>query len=259
MCTVSWIYSPEGYQLFFNRDEKLTRRKAAPPSLAVSEAVQFLAPVDGDFGGTWIACNELGVTLCLLNGANLTGSSGAEPKCPQSRGAIVPALIGVSSVAEICERFRHTELMTFAPFTIAALGPHRPAALCEWDGSKKTQIFCEDSLFMLTSSSFDTEAVRAARRQEFRGGVLSSERVSPSALADFHRSHRPARSAYSICMHRPDAETVSFSHIQVNAQAVDFFYVPGAPCEGVSGVSLSQVRRMSKLSGNPNEGGRFRL
>ena len=60
MCTVSWIHQGPGYQLFCNRDEKHTRRPASKPQLLTRGGVRFLAPIDGDFGGTWIAvCAKL--------------------------------------------------------------------------------------------------------------------------------------------------------------------------------------------------------
>src|SRR5271166_4355031 len=128
MCTASWIFDDSGYRLFFNRDEKLTRKRAMPPGFAAQNGVRFLAPVDGDFGGTWIATNEFGVSVCLLNGANLTASTGVK----RSRGLLIPELISAPSVEAICGRVRGVDFALFAPFTIAALEPGHPAALFEW-------------------------------------------------------------------------------------------------------------------------------
>jgi hypothetical protein len=230
MCTASWIHEGTGYQVFFNRDEKLTRKKAMPPDFAARDGIRFLAPVDGDFGGTWIATNEFGVSACLLNGAG--------NQCNvRSRGLLIPELISAPSVSVICERVRAADFAVFAPFTIAALGPGQPGALIDWDGSRKTVRFHDEPCFMLTSSSFDTEAVRASRQSEFRG-VVDAE-----FLTRFHGSHVPARGAYSTCMHRPDAETVSFSRIHVSERDTDFFYSPAAPCAGIPGVCLKLTRR----------------
>jgi hypothetical protein len=243
MCTVTWIQQDVGYRLFFNRDEKLTRKAALPPRLTARDGVRFLAPVDGDFGGTWIAVNEFGVSICLLNGANLTGSPAAEQATARSRGLLLPELIASPSVDAICDRVRGADLAPFAPFTIAGIGPGQPAVLAEWDGSKKTIRFEDEPYFMLTSSSFDTEAVRASRHEEFRTLVASHRQVDAELLAAFHASHVPARSAYSTCMHRPDAETVSFSRIRVSERETDFFYSPAAPCERRSEVRLKLMRR----------------
>jgi hypothetical protein len=236
MCTVSWIRDNNGYQLLCNRDEKLTRKSAREPRLAVRYGTRFLAPVDGDFGGTWIATNEFGVSVCLLNGANLTGSEIHAGAPGRSRGLLVLDLIPLASVAAACNRLRETDLSAFAPFTLAALEPGRPVAILEWNRSKKTLLFEGADRFMLTSSSFDSEGVRRSRQEEY------SHAHDGEGLFVFHRSHAPARSAYSTCMHRADAETVSFSWIQVSPKETDFFYTPGAPCEKLPGVRLKLAR-----------------
>ena len=244
MCTISWIHDANGYQLLCNRDEKLTRKSALEPRLAVRNGTRFLAPVDGDFGGTWIATNEFGVSVCLLNGANLTSSEihAAAPR--RSRGLLLLDLIPVPSVAAICNRLRETDLSVFAAFTLATLEPGHPAAVLEWDGSKKTLLFEEADRFMLTSSSFDSEEVRRSRQEEY------SHVQADEGLFAFHRSHAPARSAYSTCMHRADAETVSFSWIRVSELLATFYYTPAAPCQQVAGVSKKLLRRpvLSALS-----------
>jgi hypothetical protein len=236
MCTVSWIHDKDEYRLLCNRDEKLTRKSAQEPCLAVRNDTRFLAPVDGDFGGTWIATNEFGVSVCLLNGANLTGSEihAGAPGC--SRGLLLLDLIPLASVAAICNRLRETDLSAFAPFTLAALEPGRTVAILEWDRSRRTLRFEGAERFMLTSSSFDSEEVQRSRMEEY------SHVHDGEELFAFHRSHAPARSAYSTCMHRVDAETVSFSWIHVSREETDFFYTPGAPCANLPAVRLKLVR-----------------
>ena len=128
-----------------------------PPVLAARDGVRFLAPVDGDFGGTWIATNEFGVSVCLLNGANLTGSSAidsgsGERVTTRSRGLLIPELISAPSVALICEWVRAAYFALFAPFTLVALGTGQPAALVEWCGLRKTVHFHDEPCFMITSS-----------------------------------------------------------------------------------------------------------
>jgi len=243
MCTLSWIRGSDGYQLFFNRDEKLTRKRATPPRLATRDGVRFLAPVDGDFGGTWIASNEFGVSICLLNGANLTGSCDGHPRKARSRGLLLLDLISSSSAATVWERLRKAELASFEPLTLAVLEPGKPIAMVEWNGSQKTFVSQSKPCFMLTSSSFDTEEVRTRRRQEFNRLMVSAASCDARLLSAFHRSHSPARSAYSVCMHRPDAETVSFSRVRVSPAETTFLYAPAAPCESVPEMPLTLTRR----------------
>ena len=68
MCTVTWVHSQAGYELFFNRDERTGRGPESPACEAETNGVRWLAPRDSDAGGTWLAVNEHGLTLGLLNG-----------------------------------------------------------------------------------------------------------------------------------------------------------------------------------------------
>src|SRR5215467_582120 len=190
MCTVSWIHEPGGYQLFCNRDEKRIRGIAAPPRLAVRDGVQFLAPVDADFGGTWIATNEFGLSLCLLNG--VPGPSS------RSRGLLVQDLISLPSIEALVDRVRTLDLSPFAPFALAGVEPQNPGAVVEWNGARAAFSFPNESHFMLTSSSFDSGRVREKRREVY--SKLTSLGCTPELLADFHKSHGGMPSAYSICM-----------------------------------------------------------
>lgn len=227
MCTVSWLrHEDGGYQLLCNRDEKHTRREAAPPRLERWGEVGVLAPRDGDAGGSWIATNSLGVSLCLLNG---TGTHTLAQ--PQSRGLLLLALAASRTAAEAAAYAYQADLTRTAPFTLLALAPHRPATILEWGGTKKTLLLAADSLLPLVSSSKDPKEAVARRRAEFARLTHDGRSVTPAALRAFHGSHRDGPSAYSPCMHRADASTVSFSWIKVSRDCVDFLYTPGAPCE----------------------------
>src|SRR5438128_3586814 len=121
MCTISWFHRSNGYQLLCNRDEKLTRKSALEPRLAIRNGTRFLAPVDGDFGGTWIATNEFGVSVCLLNGIK-DGSLPAQ----RSRGLLLLDLIGRTPAQAVREAVESADLSVYAPFTLATLEPGKP-------------------------------------------------------------------------------------------------------------------------------------
>jgi hypothetical protein len=215
MCTVSWTHEPGGYQLLCNRDEKRSRGIAHAPRLQQRLGVRYLAPADSDFGGTWIAANEHGITACLLN---RHGAARGE----RSRGLIIPELIWARSADDCAFLMRDLDLPAFAPFTLLLLEPDRPALIADWDGRRLAFDPHGDGRMPLTSSSFDAEGVRQARLLEFarhRGD-----------LATFHASHGDSPSAYSPCMHRDDAETVSFTWAVVSTGAIRLAYVPEAPC-----------------------------
>jgi len=222
MCTVTWIRQDGGYQVLCNRDEKRSRARALPPKVHLANRVRYLAPIDGNFGGTWIAANEFGLTICLLNGVGPTKAQ----RQFTSRGLLVLDLMSATSAEEACDLVKRIDLEQFAPFTLAMLDPFAPEAIFQWTGGFKTTAPRADKRLPLTSSSFDTERVCAARRREF----ARRERSAAASLYEFHASHFAGPGAYSPCMHRSDAETVSFSWINVTPTEVDFLYTPDAPC-----------------------------
>jgi len=236
MCTVSWMYDGPGYQLFCNRDEKFTRLPAADPQQLFRDGVRVLAPIDGDSGGTWIATNEFGLTLCLLNGIALVGP-GAAPR--RSRGLIVLDLASAASSQEVVARVGQSGLQPYEPFTLAVLEPRRRATAIEWDGTKKRILRFADSHMPLVSSSFEPDAVRNQRRAEFARVVRGGQALDPVALLMFHQSHLPERGPHSVCMHRADAETVSFSWVTVTDTEASYYYSAGPPCRTLSGASYT--------------------
>jgi Transport and Golgi organisation 2 len=226
MCTVSWIHHDGGYQLLCNRDERRTRRPAHPPRVRESRGTRLIAPVDGDHGGSWIAVNEFGLSLCLLNRDRAGESHRSSPRA--SRGLLVLELADCATRARLRGRLSHIELFRFQPFTLAALEPERPALLIEWNGRECSITDNGEPEMPLTSSAADPAGVEAARRALFRS-LAAAAPIDADLLYRFHASRHPTAGAYGPCMQREDAETVSFSRIVVTDDAAEFYYHPGPP------------------------------
>ena len=228
MCTVTWSADPDGYCVFFNRDEKLTRAVAEPPRIRDSRGVRFAAPIDADGGGTWIATNEFGLTVGLLNAYPAPGAAtGAE-----SRGKIPIEVAGSRSLEDLARRMSRMDLSRFSPFHLLALEPGRAAWLFGWSGSEIALDDQADRRMPLTSSSFESAAVAASRRAAFRNCIGERTAIPRTLLERFHASHDPAPSAHSVCMHRPDARTVSFSRVTVSRIADPRRLLAGLPLSG---------------------------
>jgi hypothetical protein len=150
-------------------------------------------------------------------------------------------LIWAQSADECTLWLKQLDLAPFAPFTFVFLQPQRPAILAEWDGEKTTIIPSGESLMPLTSSSYDPDGVHKARWNELARQATIYGQIDPAVLHTFHTSHRESPDAYSTCMHRPDAETVSFSSVTVTQNEIRFIYFAGPPCEASS--SEQQVLR----------------
>jgi hypothetical protein len=245
MCTVSWTFSANGYDLLCNRDEKRTRAQAVPPCVHTESKLRIVSPRDPEGGGTWIASNSLGISVALLNGSTLgeTDDPIACGPAKESRGKLPARLIRLGSVDVIWSTVETTSLSGFLPFTLLVLAPGEPALLFAWDGRDRRSFTDSAASGFISSSSLDPRGVRHHRHAAFDSLRRRASPVNPELLYGFHESHGPAPSAYSPCMHRPDAETVSFSWIRVDAAEVSFFYTPSAPCHWSPG----ETRRIPRI------------
>ncbi len=237
MCTVSWAPEPDAYTLYFNRDERLSRRPAEPPRERELGSVRYLSPLDGDFGGTWLAVNEFGLTVGITNRYRIPGY--APPSRPRSRGFVVLDLVGYAAAQDAIADLERQELGEVQPFTLLAVEPGQPARLAAWDGQQLTVAAKRAPGLLLTSSSVTEPEVAANRRALF----TALDHVTPETLLALHRSHLPERGRLSICMHREDAETQSLSQVVVTGAAIRLTHVPDAPCRGAALPTLSLARR----------------
>jgi hypothetical protein len=227
MCTASWLLDKTGYQVFFNRDEQIGRAKALPPKQFVSDCgVRYLMPVDPVGQGSWIASNELGLTLCLLNYYQGDVPDGELI----SRGQLVRSFAHFTSSEALIAHFTQLTLSHYAPFTLVIFDSELTSETghvkaLQWDG--KTLV---DSLPLppLISSAVDADNVRATRRQLF-ASYNAVEETTESRLA-FHHSHEPEKGRFSPCMHREDAHTVSFTHVVTSKDGIEISYQDGSPC-----------------------------
>ena len=227
MCTATWLRNDPGYDLFFNRDERHTRKPAIAPEIRESNGVRFIAPTDGDHGGTWIAINQFGLSLCLLNAYDKQTT--LTDRCFTSRGGIVLDLVDSQSLFEVKTRLSDKDLTSFQPFRLLGISTDGPAMLVEWDGTVTRFNGDAEDLIPLSSSSFDTSNVVTGRRKLYKD-LISGNEPSINSLRSFHRSHIPFQSAYSVCVHRDDAQTVSFSQISVSGDVITLSYFPDSPC-----------------------------
>jgi len=92
MCTVTYRRDGGRLLVVMNRDERWGRAAEVPPRI-VGDNPSWMAPADGEKGGTWIGVNGLGTVACLLN-AYVPGDLellGREDV--PSRGGIIPLLL----------------------------------------------------------------------------------------------------------------------------------------------------------------------
>lgn len=230
MCTMTWFVKDGGYELFFNRDERTSRSRAQLPSVQYTNGVNYISPTDVDAGGTWIAVNHFGISVCLLNHYQYEQIASYQKWI--SRGEIVRKFATIEDVAFAELMFNALGLNDFRAFRMFIIDRLGNNILCVWDGHKSR---VERSVTTpKSSSSVDAKHVKSARKELFNELGLDSSK-STSNYLNYHAGHTPNKSQESVCMHRADANTVSLSHIVVNSETISFSYADGAPCEATLG------------------------
>lgn len=244
MCTVTWFESSTGFELFSNRDERRTRLREERPREYEQQGTRFLAPRDSEAGGTWISANEFGVVLCLLNNYQAPALLSAD--VARSRGLLVLGLADCESLHEISLRTQADDLACYLGFRLLAMEPGSTPRLIDWDGTQRREL--EAPSAPLVSSSVDHVAAEAARTELYR--QLSFDSDPSAALLDYQRSHASGPGPLSVCMHRPDAETRSLTHVVVGAVDVAMSHAAGSPCRTPLGDALRLARRSPLSAGS---------
>jgi hypothetical protein len=228
MCTVSFLPSADGYHLAMNRDEQLSRKAALPPALQRCGAIRALYPHELS-GGTWIGVNEAAVSFALINWYSKPQRKGSDTP---SRGRIIPELLHARNVEETRAGLSTVDLGRMNPFRLIMIsGSERQ--IVEWraaDGSVEELCLPWERQHWF-SSGFDEVGANRWRRIACLHETERSSPNSPGWLRRLHRSHHPTRGAYSICMHRVDACTVSSTELSVNATAAAMIYRAGPACQ----------------------------
>jgi hypothetical protein len=223
----------------FNRDESRTRAAARAPHAQRTGRRTALLPTDPVSGGTWLAVNDAGLVLAVLNG-NPPDRLPATPKPARSRGALIPDLLTCDSPAaalHACERLAYPE---FAPFRLVLVGQGVVADV-RWDGREHMIMsrLSGGTPLMFTSSGLGDHLVEGVRRELFDHLFASGPETWQAAQDTFHQHRWPGREHLSVNMSRATARTVSHSVIDLGAAEAVFAYHAGAPDQPAERTTLS--------------------
>jgi len=224
MCTVSIIpiEGGAGLRLVVNRDESTERPPALPPRWHAIGGLRAVWPIDGLAGGTWVAASERGLALALLN-SNLPDRQPA-PGRRESRGGIIPRLIGAASTSDVLSMAEGIDLGGFEPFRLVAAGAGEGQRLVElgWDG-RRLCVNAGASPACFASSGLGDWLVQE-RLPLFERLVVGSG-CRPEDQDAFHAHQWPDRPHVSVLMARPGARTVSVTRVEVRPAGADRFAV----------------------------------
>jgi hypothetical protein len=246
MCTVTFIAQPKGYRLGMNRDEKLTRANGLPPARKTMDGRIVICPAEPG-GGTWIALNDSGASLALINwysvGKRVEGSA-------VSRGEVVNGVAGADSAKAAHALLRELPLKRINPFRLIGIFP-ASGEIVEWRWNLQRLVRRKApwQTQQWISSGFDEPVAQRVRGEAFRH-ALGQAALRQGWLRRLHSSHLPRVGPFSTCMHRSDAATVSFTEITVSFRAATMRYHAGTPCSHSKSYRERLCLRPRQKSGN---------
>jgi Transport and Golgi organisation 2 len=228
MCTLTFIPKEKGFLVGMNRDESMKREMALPPRVFAEDGMQAIYPREAS-GGTWIACNSGGTLLALLNWYSVASELSAENA--RSRGTLIPELIGEMESDCVRCALEKVDLRSVRPFRlIGVFGNEEAIRELRWDGARLKTLEKEWKAGHWFSSSLSDR-----KAEQGRGEVCCCAWKEPDAgseewLRSLHQSHVPGPGPFSVCVHRLDAATVSYTEVSRRDGLVTMNYVAGNPC-----------------------------
>jgi Transport and Golgi organisation 2 len=229
MCTVSFVPNENGFLLGMNRDESRFRPIALPPEV-YGRAGEFWIYPSEPGGGTWIGINNSGLCLALINWHTI-------PTRPVlrivSRGIVVRELIQSQTSDVLYGLLCRLPLERMPPFRLIAVSLGESAVReFRWDCNRVNAVsHCWEAKHWF-SSGLDERQAEIIRAEVCQRAWSESDAGGRSWLRRLHRSHLPDRGGFSVCMHREDACTVSYTEVAFCDAGGAMRYHPGSLCGG---------------------------
>lgn len=227
MCSLSWRVFEDHLCVVFNRDELHSRSRALQPQLFNSAQADYLMPKDPDGNGSWIAANEHGLVITLLN--NYQGQLKPQSDELMSRGLLVKQAAKKKTIEQIAELMAGLELAQIQPFTLCVLSRNQQR-MWQYDG-----IESQLTMQILPEHVFSSGDPLARESINLRHQYVKREVVdSVQQLLDFHQHHLDNphhKGRFGLCMHREEGGTQSMCHVSVYSNETQFHYYDGPPCQ----------------------------
>jgi hypothetical protein len=234
-----------------NRDERITRGAGKPPEIRQVGGTKAIYPSDGE-DGTWIGVNEYGIVLALLNWNDVISPSKRDRET-RSRGKVIPSLIDSRCFTELHTAFQVSNLEGMPPFRLVGIFPsEKQLQEWRWDSTQlESQILEWESRHWFSSSLSDRQAeiVRGAASHD----AHSEPDVGSAAwLRRLHASHAGGPGPFSVCVHREDVKTLSYSEVILTPTTVEIEHYVGSPCS-MGSSRRAEIQRITDMDPHRSE------
>lgn len=215
MCTVSYVPGEKGYTLTFNRDEDPSRMAEPPRRIFLDNGTTITAPIDSFKGGTWIAIDDKGRAVCLLNGAFFKHIRRSQYRT--SRGNLVIAAFRFFDFEDFLSSIFLDDI---EPFTLLLIEPQKIQKLV-WDGNKKYIVQLPNHLVHLWSSATLYTSKDHVNKHRFFMNALENIGSGSGEILRIHGKETNT----PFLIDRPHVKTVSIVQFNYEGESSSLTYV----------------------------------
>jgi hypothetical protein len=180
-------------------------------------------------GGTWIALNDAGACLALINWYSVAARI---VRGAISRGEVVKTVSGAGSPGSADAALRKLPLGHINPFRLIGVFLETQEVV-EWRWNLKTLTVKKHpwKTQQWISSGYDEPVAQQVRGKTFKQALHQRSTGRLDWLRRLHHSHSPETGPFSTCMHRKDAATVSYTETAVSPQNAVMRHHAGSLCQ----------------------------
>ncbi len=226
MCTVTFLpLNKRDFILTSNRDEDVSRPAALPVhTYAIGERTIYF-PKDPKANGTWIAYDERGYTLCLLNGGYKPHVSTGNYK--KSRGLVLLDFYAFGEPEAFATQYDFSGIEPFTLVLAYSCSDTDSVLLYElkWDEQQARLTRYDSSLPHIWSSvTLYTPEVVAQRESWFNDWLTKQQAFTPDQILFFHHFGGTGLSDTDLVMNRGSKKTVSICCINKTESHTEIVY-----------------------------------
>ncbi len=111
-----------------------------------------------------------------------------------------------------------------------------------WDGKQRIERAEQWKRMHSFSSSMSDEQATVGREIASESMWREDHGLPAEKLRKIHASHVPELGAFSVCVHRSDANTVSYTEVGFSEGGLQMSYAAGHPCESLVNHASFQIK-----------------
>jgi len=208
MCNCTYIpRSNKSFVLCSNRDEAPNRAATQIGILKVEDRKVYF-PQDKQASGTWMAADNEGRCVCLLNGADKKHLRADSYRI--SRGLMVLDYFSFKDHVNFIAEYNFAGI---EPFTMIMV-KQEDLTVLKWDGEKKNVAVLDPFKKYIWSSTMLYDKNQIENRKVWFSDWLKEEKFSHESIIDFHKSSFENNDGDGLIINRPGIKTLSVTSIQ---------------------------------------------